>query len=231
MADKSGHTLSDYFLPLRLSGQTQKKADEYFNSPEGMANRQNMAELRAEEALRQTPKCALASVEVEREENAVTITWELFGRKENAEKFYVLGLAWEIGFRPDPNDFLEGLIVETYGNGSKRLELEEGRSYLFEFSFSQTGNDVLALTSFVVAIPLSDERKALLRKAVKLNSQPEEAIRHEVTSFLSKRAVREEELQKGIAQIKAKKLSSEDEQEEIKDFIDHVKVLSSKYKI
>ena len=129
-----------------------------------------------------------------------------------------------------------GLIATGTGNGSVRLELEEGISYLFNFIFlhptdGEEDKVVIDQVYFQVAIPLSDERKALLRKAVTLNFQPEEAIHHEVESFMGKRTALDEALKNGITQIKAKKLRPKDEKEAIKYLTLYVQSLLSKFQV
>lgn len=179
-----------------------------------------------------------AFVEVQRQENVVTINWKLKESVANPQQVHVTGSAWEIDLIPDTkSDLTGGLIVSANGSGSVRLELEEGIAYQFEFQFvdltERNEEDVEPMVDvvfFQVAIPLSNERKALLRKAVTLNFEPEEAIRHEVNSFLGKRTALEDALKNGIAQIKAKRLSAEDEEEQIQDLSDHVKFLINKYK-
>ena len=185
----------------------------------------------------QVRECSMAILDVNRQENVVTIKWDLKESVENPQQISVTGTAWEIKFSPDLDAWTGGLIVSTDGSGSVRLELEEGISYQFKFFFmdKDTVNKEdkemdLDVVFFQVAIPLSDERKALLRKAVTLNFQPEEAIHHEVESFMGKRAALDEALKDGIAQIKAKKLRPKDEKEAIEDLNLHVKSLINKFK-
>ena len=178
-----------------------------------------------------------AFVEVQRQENIVTINWKMKEWVEDPAQFSVSGSAWEIDLIPDPDKARTGGLIATgTGNGSVRLELEEGISYQFVFQFLNlttcNKEDVepsLDVVYFQVAIPLSDERKALLRKAVTLNFQPEEAIRHEVNSFIGKRAALDEALKDGIAQIKAKKLRPKDEKEKIEDLTLKVQALMKKH--
>lgn len=175
-----------------------------------------------------------AFVEVQRQENIVTINWKMKKWVEDPNRIHVTGSAWEIDLIPGHEELTGGLIATGTGNGSVRLELEEGISYLFNFIFlhptdGEKDKVVIDEVYFQVAIPLSDERKALLRKAVTLNFQPDEAIRHEVNSFMGKRAALDEALKDGIAQIKAKKLRPKDEKEAIEDLNLHVKSLINKF--
>jgi len=153
-----------------------------------------------------------AFVEVQRQKNIVTINWKMKEWIEDPNQIHVTGSAWEIDLIPDPDACTGGLIATGTGNGSVRLELEEGISYQFKFQFLHPTDGekvdeevVVDVVFFQVAIPLSDERKALLRKAVTLNFQPDAAIRHDVDSFLDKRTALDEALNDGIAKIKAKK--------------------------
>ena len=177
-----------------------------------------------------------AFVEVQRQENIVTINWKMKEWVEDPTQFSVSGSAWEIDLIPGHEALTGGLIATGTGNGSVRLELEEGISYLFNFIFlhptdGEEDKVVIDQVYFQVAIPLSDERKALLRKAVTLNFQPEEAIHHEVESFMGKRTALDEALKNGITQIKAKKLRPKDEKEAIKYLTLYVQSLLSKFQV
>jgi hypothetical protein len=233
MAGNTSHTLSDYVLPLGLSAESAQSLNSFLSSTKGVGQMRALREAMIDEVLTQVHRCSFAIVKAKREKNVVIIDWQFSEHIDDSTYLHICGSAWEISLIPSFAPWAGGLIVSSHENGSVRLELEEGVAYHFSFTLQrkQANKDDIEAITFQVCIPLSDERKALLRKAVLLNSDPEEAIRHEMNTFLRKRATLDESLRNAIEEIKAKKLSSEDEQEAIEDINDLARSLKDKFGI
>ena len=224
MDDKAESALKKYRLAIEWPEDQARKVTSVINSPEMQTNRRETRQLMNKSILRQVHQCELAQVEVVRQENVVTLNWMINVAVESPDDYCVCGAAWEIKLVPDAGRLDGGVIVSKNGNGSVCLELEQGCAYYFQFSFMHK-DDIKSIqaTIFQVAIPLSDERKSLLRKAVGLDLHPEERVRHKMQSFLDKQDAFDEMTEKAIERIKAKELPPDEERDRIEDFNDYAK--------
>ena len=230
MDAKVGSALKKQILKPNWPDDQVRKVSVAMNSPEMETHRRELRQLVTSFVLRQVHDCEWAQVEVVRQENNVTLKWAFKMSAGTPEKYTVIANAWEILLVPNFERADGGLIVSTRGNGSIHLELEEGVAYVFEFLFADRdkyyASDVEIMPQcilFQVAIPLSDERKALLRKAVGLDLHPEERVRHKMETYLDKQDAFDEVSKQAIERIKAKGLSPDEERERIEDFNDYAK--------
>jgi len=182
--------------------------------------------------LRQVHECSWASMEVKRQGNTVNIEWAMNRSAGNPDKFIVTATAADIALLPHHETYRHSFIYSGKGNGSVNLELEEGHSYYVEFTFMDedeyttrqkeqrrgSTETLIQCIIFQVGIPLSDERKELLRQAVKLTSDPSEKARHELEKYLSLENTFHEMDKKAIEQIKALKLPEAEEEARIERF-------------
>lgn len=224
MGDKTESALKKYCLDIPLPEDQARKMVSIINSPEMKTNRRESRQLINNFILRQVHQCGLAQMEVVRQEHVVTVNWMIDASVGPPSDYFVCGAAWEIKLVPDHGVLDGGVIVSKDGNGSVRLELEQGCAYYFQFNFMRN-NDLASLQAimFQVAIPLSDERKSLLRKAVVLDLHPEERVRHKMQAFLDKQDAFDEMNEKAIERIKAKNLPPDEERQRIEDFNDYAK--------
>jgi hypothetical protein len=235
MAEKIGRTLKDQLLgPFVVGKEVAEKLTANMNHPALQQNARELRKLLIQNILEQTHECKCAYLRVKRDKNNVTINWKFKEHVKNPEKYSVVALAREIDLVPDNNNLPGGLIVSSHGDGEVDLELEEGFSYHFHFNFASRENeggefDVLDVILFQIAIPLSDERKKLLRKAVSLDLNPDERIRHEVEMNLKKRDTFDEVCEKAVENIKAKKLSPKETKKRIQDFMEDIENLKDKF--
>lgn len=237
MAETIGRTLKEQLLgPFTVDQKVAEALTAGMNSPESQHHGRELRKSLIQDILEQTHECICASLRVKRNKNNVTINWKFKTHVTNPEKYSVVALAREIDLVPDTNNLPGGLIVSSHGDGEVDLELEEGFSYHFHFNFAAGKNeegkfDVLDGILFQVAIPLSDERKMLLRKAVSLDLNPGERIRHEVEMKLKKRDTFDEMCEKAVEKIKAKKLSPKETKKRIQDFMEDMEYLKDKFGI
>ncbi|HLX70512.1 MAG TPA: hypothetical protein VKV04_12875 [Verrucomicrobiae bacterium] len=194
--------------------------------------------------LRQVHECPWASMEVKRQENKVTIEWAIKSSAGNPDRYIVTGTVADIALLPRPENYSHSFLHTGKGDGSVNLELEEGHSYYFEFTFldedeynagvkrGQRGGTTGTLVDtilFLVGIPLSDERKELLRKAVKITSDPSEMVRHEIEQRMNLANTFDEMLKKAVEQIKAMELSQSEKEERIDQLKEDIERLKDRY--
>lgn len=204
--------------------------------------RKQMMKRTVRHILEQRYRGRFAVLDVIRKECAVTISWEFMESVENQSKYKVMGLMREMSLVPDPSYDMDSLVVKTDGKGSVQLDLEEGCSYYFEFFF----DDVEQLEKctvdeyqkkffdclyFQVAVPLSDDSKSLFKKAAKIERNPEEMIQHESDKYLGLQDKFDEMLKIGIERIKSKKLSDDEEEDQIEKFKEHLESMKDRLKM
>jgi hypothetical protein len=215
--------------------EKMKKATPVINSPKFQSWIAQRDRDRVKNMLEQEHECDWIVVRAKRNGSVVAIDWEFDESVGNANEYHVSGTIWEIDLEPDSESLAGGLIASAKGNGWVRLELEEGSAYYVDFLVTRVeevrdSRDIQRIT-FNIAIPLSDERRTLLRKAVELDQHPEEAIRSEFEEFFSKRETFDELYKCGIERIKAKNLPSEEAEEQIGDFKEYVAWMKEKFKM
>jgi hypothetical protein len=181
----------------------------------------------------------LAVVDVIRKECAVTISWEFRPFIENPNKYNVMGLMREMSLIPDPSYDMDSLVAKADGKGSVQLDLEEGCSYYFEFFFDdveQMGKCTVEEYSknfcdriyFQVAVPLSEDSKALFKRAEKIVRDPKEMVSHESKKYLGIQDKFDEELKAGIEQIKRKNISDDEKEDQIEKFKEHLESMKDR---
>jgi hypothetical protein len=176
-------------------------------------------------------------IDVARKKEILNIRWKL--TVANQSNYAVEAFVREMSLTPDVNLKKEKQIASTHGSGHVQLKLREGRSYQFRFLFLNnmewerweadgskedvTKNDNLTkVVLFQVAVPLSEEKQALLEKIWALELEPEKKIQFEIESFLKKQDTFDAMRRLGIERIKARKLSEDDEESQVSDFEDHL---------
>lgn len=177
-----------------------------------------------------------AVVDVRRNGCEVTIKWRLGENAKPESDYKVIGLIREMSLHPSSNYNMEDMVIDQYGSGSCQLNLAEGRSYLILLYFfdplwaqgfegpdkNKSGSDCI---SFQVVVPLSDENKSILDK---IDHHPEKRVMHAMRQFLDLEDTFDEALRSGIERIKKKKLSPEDENEQIARFVEHTAQLKER---
>lgn len=182
-----------------------------------------------------------AKIYVTREECSVTIRWVFHRAVDSPNNYLVRGHIREMQLIPNESYPMEQEVCNGFGNGEVKLKLAEGCSYYFKFYFIETKKvdqdkgmehtlEYYDIYTFQVAVPLSDEKRALLEKASLLAKDPEEMVRHETNQFLKLQNTFGEMLKSGIEQIKGKKLSEDEEEGEIEDLKERLDVLKMKLK-
>jgi hypothetical protein len=191
--------------------------------------------------LEQEYVATFAKIYVKREECSVTIRWVFHRAVDSPYNYQVRGHLREMQLIPDESYAFQQEVWNGFGNGEVKLKLVEGCSYYFKFYFIETkkadqdkgmkhARDYYDIYTFQVAVPLSDEKRALLEKAYLLAKDPEEMVRHETNQFLKLQNTFGEMLKSGIEQIKSKKLSEDEEEGEIEDLKERLDVLKMKLK-
>jgi hypothetical protein len=183
----------------------------------------------------------LVDIRVKRTGTLVEIAWQFKSWVKEDSRYRVYGGMREMSLFPDESYNMDQLIAKGYGNGSLRLNLEEGGSYYFDFRFfdgenifkkieeqgsKQAGMEFYDFINFQVAVPLADKNRAAVRKLLDMEKDPQERAKHEVEKFVGLRDTFEEELRQGIEHIKLKRLSPDEEEDkigELKDFIANLK--------
>jgi len=239
MDEKIESALARQLIPPPFTQERLDRIMKVCDSTGLIQGMRKMSHLYVETMLEQEYKCEWADVHVKREKNKVNISWKLTEVPKDPQDIAVTGYAHEIGLIPDPEELPGGVIVSGRGSGEVSLELEEGSAYYFFFPFLNSemyenksvgrNSELVQAVEFIVAIPLSDERKLLLRKAIKLDLNPEERVRHEFNTFLKKQDVFDEMREEGIRKIKAKGLSPDEEEQRIADFEDYTKNLKDRF--
>jgi hypothetical protein len=161
-------------------------------------------------------------VQVSRNGDAVEIQW----RSLKDILYTLVCNVVEVGFFPVEAIRGQKLFPAMSGNGKFNFQIEQGCSYLFRLIFqeSDSQNDPVYM-EFPISAPLSLERKELLAKAIHLDQHPAEAIEYQVENFLKKQDALDELRKKGIARIKRRKLESQEEEDRIEDFNDHLQYI------
>ena len=211
-----------------------KKNPEY--KDELLAYREKHIQTTLRLMLEQTRYGRFTLVNVQRNGCAVTITWRFPKFDQTATDYKVIGQIREMSLIPDSNHDMDSMIIDQHGAGSCRLDLAEGRSYLVVMhihndaeiekmgtpEFDKQHTDCV---SFHVAVPLSDENKRVLDE---IDLHPEKRVKHAMGKFLDLTDTFDEELRSGIERIKKKKLSPEDENEQISRFVEHTAQLKER---
>jgi hypothetical protein len=199
-------------------------------------NRAEQRKLTVRHILEQRHSGNFAIIDVIRKERSVTISWEFWASVKNPSNFKVMGIIREMKLIPDPSYDADGYVADTHGNGSVQLELEEGCSYYFEFLFANVKDlekadetkeikEYMDIVYFQVAVPMSNASKALFKKAAKIVHDPKENARHESGKYLDLLDTFDNELKNGVERIKQKKLSEEEEEDQIEQFKEHIAMM------
>lgn len=239
MDNKPESNLSKYLITIPVDQATFDTVSSTLKSTEMLQTRREMIDAACQSILEQEYHCNTAIVSIKRERSSVTIEWRITEPDRNALDFAVNATMYEIDFIPNRAGFRGGAVVSTKGNGNIRLELEEGFAYycnfifmdIIEYNKQNYSRDLISNIELQFAIPLSDERKSLLRKAVLLRDSPEERLRHDLRSFRNNQDAYDDMLRKGIEEIKSKGLNPDAERDQIEDFEDYAKSIKGKFNI
>ena len=201
-----------------------------------IASKVKQIQITLKRMLEQSHDGKYAIVDVQRNGYVVTIKWRFRENISLENEFHVMGLIREMSLHPSSDYDMDDQIVDQYGSGSCQLNLQEGCSYLIALYFfdllngqkiegpekNRTGSDCI---SFQVVVPLSDENKKVLNE---VDRRPEARVKHAMGQFLDLEDTFDETLKNGIERIKQKKLSPEDESEQISRLVEHAAQLKER---
>jgi len=178
-----------------------------------------------------------AKVTITRNKANVVLSWEYLPKIKNPSNIEVTIGVREITLEPDPSYGLDRYIHRSCGNGSVQMTLEEGFAYHFSFMFSdlhseandsswpednKEGPQFVDIVHAQVAIPLSDKKRVLLRNAIKNESDIVDRIHHTAEVILKKEEAYTDACKNGIGRIRARHLSSKEEDEQTQRFLDQM---------
>jgi hypothetical protein len=161
-------------------------------------------------------------VGLQRDGNEIKIQWET--TKSEEFLYSILISVTEIGYLSSEGLGAQRRFPVHQGDGYVIGQLEEGCAYYFLLHFWADGNtnDSIEIT-FHLQVPLSADNRRLLAKANHLETHPEDEITRRAESYLNKRDRIDTVLAAGIARIKNKNLSSDEEERRIEDFKEDLK--------
>jgi hypothetical protein len=130
MGKEVGNILKGQLLgPMEVEQKTYDHIMHVVSTPEMQANRRERTRLAIISMLEQDYECDWVNLHVKRQEHVVTIDWKFRTSAGDPGNYVVVGMIYEIDLSPTAGNMASGRIVNTRGNGSVRLELEEGCVY------------------------------------------------------------------------------------------------------
>jgi len=210
----------------------QEYADQMASTPEGQTKIRLLRAEAVRNMLNRKHQCRLADVAVAREGDALNISWEVKNYVNDASDVSCSAHSYNVDFFPDVDTFSGNELFSGYrGDGNCTVKLEEGCCCYIMMLWVDTcpkASKELAAVIFVEGVPLTHESRAILRKALLHERNPEERIKHEMDSITKKHEAYDEALRVGIERIKAKKLPPDEEEEKIQDYRDAAAQLRDK---
>ncbi len=165
----------------------------------------------------------------------IEIAWSLLPRI--GRNHYKVGVAViEVFLHPAPGNIPTHLVAYSADDGSRLLQLEEGRSYLLHFKFikgdlSQSENPATDVDDIYlpVSIPLSSESSEILRSA-DAGNRTAFNIKQQMETFVAVENAFETILEEQIENIKSLGLPLEKERERIENLSEFAALLREKLK-
>jgi hypothetical protein len=187
--------------------------------------------------LEQSHESRWAKFTVTRKETDVRIEWKFLPSMAEPLKFIVFGHMREMSLIPDPSYDTEQLIALEDGNGSVNLGLEEGQSYYFQFiilnnpkcDLKNSSFDYADIIYFQVSVPLADENKIVVRRALESEHNSTAKIRYAAEKLLEQKDAFDQMVEEGITRIEAKNLPPKIKREKIKDWKEDIEQLKEKF--
>lgn len=172
--------------------------------------------------------CGWASLHVHRDGNEISLVWR--SKDTDIVGYKVLIVVTEIHFSKDPG-LCGGELFDKIGDNFINFVLQEGSSYHFRCVFYEDDDDLKYAKTimFEIGIPLSSGHRALLEKALKLDSNPGEKIKHRIETITNTTDFLEEAHAAAIERIKNKNISAKAKKAQIESLNEQISMLKNEF--